>query len=183
MEAQRFTSYLLAQRRSFELMNKLEKMTEALKADLPEFVSLVPPTERSEGLYRRVRHIQKTGECCGIKMSMQELKEIIRLSARESVRDAVLYLCRVLDRKHVQTTLKTALKRLNIDKRIKAMGHHVRIETEEQVKWLSCLISGRYSMDDLMTACEVAAKKRNPARYLLKMFKNGYKSPAVACYN
>lgn len=161
-------------------MTKLEKMTEAISVDLPEFVQLVPPTERSEGLYRRIRHIQKTGECCGFSMSMEQLKEIIRLASRESVRDAVLYLCRVLDRLHVERTLKTALKRLNIDKRIKAMGHYVRLETEEQVKYLSDLISGKYSMDDLMTACEIACKKKNPARYLLGMFKNGYKTPSRA---
>lgn len=161
-------------------MTKLEKMTEAISADLPEFVQLVPPTERSEGLYRRIRHIQKTGECCGFEMSMEQLKEIIRLAGRESVHDAVLYLCRVLDRLHVQRTLKTALKRLNIDKRIKAMGHYVRLETEEQVKYLSDLISGKYSMDDLMTACEIAERKKNPARYLLGMFKNGYKTPRMA---
>ena len=35
-------------------MSRLETMTERIQKDLPEFIKLVPPTERSEGLYRQM---------------------------------------------------------------------------------------------------------------------------------
>lgn len=164
-------------------MSRLTTMAERIGADLPEFIKLVPPTERSEGLYRRIRHIQKTGECCGFKMSMEQLKEIIALASRESVRDAVLYLCRVLDRLHVERTIKTASKRLCIDKRIKNIVHYVKLESEWQVKYLSELITGKYSMDDLMVACEIAMKKDHPDRYLIAMFKRGFKNRFTCATN
>lgn len=164
-------------------MSRLTTMAERIGADLPDFIKLVPPTERSEGLYRRIRHIQKTGECCGFKMSMEQLKEIIALAGRESVRDAVLYLCRVLDRLHVERTLKTASKRLCIDKRIASIGHYIKFEAEWQVKYLSDLITGKYSMDDLMCATEIAMKKNHPDRYLLAIFRNGWKNKAKYATN
>ena len=157
-------------------------MAERIKADLPEFINLCPPTERSEGLYRRIRHIQKTGECCGVPMTMQQLKQIIALAGRETVRDAVLWLCRVLDRLHIQKTLEMAKNGLKMDERVRCMVKYVKMEASWQVKYLSDLIVGRYSMDDLMTACEIAQKKEHPARYLLGMFKNGYRRPKL-CYN
>ena len=56
------------------------------------------------------------------------------------------------------------------------MTHYVKLESEWQVKYLSDLITGKYSMDDLMVACEIAMKKKNPDRYLLAMFRNGFKN-------
>ena len=158
-------------------MSRLEVMTERIKEDLPEFVELVPPTSKSEGLYRRIRHIQKTGECCGFAMTMQELKEIIALAGRESVSEPLLYLCRILDRLHVQRTLKTAQNRLKIDSRIRDIARYVKLEAEWQVKYMSDLITGKYSMDDLMVACEIAMKKEKPTNYLFGMLKNGLKKP------
>lgn len=152
-------------------------MAERIKADLPEFIKLCPPNERSEGLYRRIRHIQITGECCGVPMTMQQLKQIIALAGRETVRDAVLYLCRVLDRLHVRKTLEMAKNGLKMDARVRYMAKYVKMEASWQIKYLSDLITGRYSMDDLMTACEIAQKKEYPARYLLAMFKKGYRRP------
>jgi len=157
-------------------MSRLDTMAQKIKEELPEFVELIPPTPQSEGMYRRIRHIQKTGECCGFAMTMQELKEIIALAGRESVSKPLHYLCRVLDRLHVERTLKTASRRLRIDKRIRNMAHYVKLESEWQVKYLSDLITGKYSMDDLMVACEIAMKKKNPDRYLLAMFRNGFKN-------
>ena len=157
-------------------MSRLDTMTQRIKEDLPEFVELIPPTAESEGLYRRIRHIQKTGECCGFAMTVQELKEIIALAGRETVSKPLYYLCRVLDRFHVERTLKTAKNRLRIDKRISNMVHYVKLESEWQIKYLSDLITGKYSMDDLMVACEIAQKKKRPDRYLLTMFKNGFKN-------
>ena len=153
-------------------MSRLETMAERIKKDLPEFVELIPPTEISEGLYRRIRHIQKTGECCGFPMTMEQLKEIIALASRESVHKPLHFLCRVLDRLHVERTLKTVSNRLCLDERIKNVGHYIKFEAEWQVKYLSDLISGKYSMDDIMTAVEIAMRKSHPDRYLLAMFRN-----------
>lgn len=164
-------------------MSRLDTMTNRIKQDLPEFIELIPPSPTSEGLYRRIRHIQKTGKCCGFDMTMEELKEIISLAARESVSDPLRYLCRVLDRLHVERTLKTAKNRLKIDKRVKDIARYVKIEAEWQVKYISDLITGKYSMNDLMMACEVAHKKKRPERYLIKMLKNGLKKPKKLCYN
>lgn len=155
-------------------MSRLETMAERIKKDLPEFVELIPPTEISEGLYRRIRHIQKTGECCGFPMTMEQLKEIIALSSRKSVRKPIHFLCRVLDRLHVEQTLRTATNRLRIDERIRNIGHYIKFESVWQIKYLSDLITGKYSMDDLMVATEIAMKKQHPDRYLLAMFRNGF---------
>lgn len=153
---------------------RLETMTERISEDLPEFVELIPPNEVSEGLYRRIRHIQKTGECCGFKMSLEQLKEIVEMASSPTIHDPVRYLCRILDRLHVKRTLQTASNRLKIDERLKNVCHYVRLNSAWQIKLLSDLIHGRYSMDDLMTACEVATKKRQPDRYLIKMFMHGF---------
>lgn len=164
-------------------MLRLETMTERIKVDLPEFVKLVPPTERSEGLYRRIRHIQKTGECCGIKMSMQQLKEIIALASRESVSDACLYLCRVLDRVHIERTLKTANNRLKIDDRVLYVATKIKLATW-QMKYLSDLVFGKYSEADMVDALEIALRKEKPAQYLIAIFKHGYKHKSFKkCYN
>ena len=155
-------------------MSRLETMTERIQKDLPEFIKLVPPTERSEGLYRRIRHIQKTGECCGFPMSMEQLKEIIALAGRESVSDACLYLCRVLDRVHVERTLKTASNRLRMDDRILYVAGKIKL-LEWQIKYLSDLVAGKYSMDDIVCAMEIALKKETPARYFIGIMKHGYR--------
>ena len=160
-------------------MSRLETMTERIKVDLPEFVKLVPPTERSEGLYRRIRHIQKTGECCGSPMTMEQLKEIIALAGRESVSDACLYLCRVLDRVHIERTLKTANNRLRIDNRVLYIAGKIKL-AEWQIKYLSDLVAGKYSEADMVDAMEIALKKKQPAHYLLAIFKRGYKPAKFA---
>lgn len=152
-------------------------MTERIKADLPEFIKLIPPTAQSEGLYRRIRHIQKCRECCGVPMTIQQLKAIIKLASRESVKKPLQFLCVVLDRVHVEKTLQNALNREKLDIRVRSIGHYIQFETEWQVRAISDLIRGRYSMDDLMTATEVATKKKNPARYLIGIFKRGYIPP------
>ena len=162
-------------------MSRLETMTERIQKDLPEFIKLVPPTERSEGLYRRIRHIQKTGECCGLPMSMEQLKEIIALAGRESVSDACLYLCRVLDRVHIERTLKTASNRLRINDKILYVAGKIKL-AEWQMKYLSDLVTGKYSMNDIVDAMEIALKKDVPAHYFIGIMKKGYKVPK-RCYN
>lgn len=157
-------------------MSRLDTMYQRIKTELPEFVELVPPTERSEGLYRRIRHIQITGECCGIKMSIEQLKQIIALASRESVRDAVLYLCRVLDRVHVEKTIQNACNDWEMDSRLLYVKYNICL-AKWQLKYLSDLIRGKYSMDDIVTACEIAMKKEHSDRYFIAMFKNGYKRP------
>ena len=164
-------------------MSRLETMAKRIAEDLPEFVELIPPSEISEGMYRRIRHIQKTGECCGFPMSMEQLKEIIALASAESVHKPLHFLCRVLDRLHIERTLKTATNRLNIDERIRNIGHYITFEARWQIKYLSDLITGKYSMDDLMVATEIAMKKQKPARYLLTMFRNGFDQKKMYCYN
>lgn len=163
-------------------MSRLDTMAERIGVELPEFIKLIPPTSESEGLYRRIRHIQKTGECCGVAMTMQELKEIIALASRESVSKPLYYLCRVLDRVHVERTLKTAQNRLHADSRVRDIARYIKLEAEWQVKYISDLITGKYSMDDLMCACEIATKKKRPERYFIAMLKNGLKKSKM-CYN
>ena len=162
-------------------MSRLETMAERIKTDLPEFIALVPPTERSEGLYRRIRHIQMTGECCGHEMSIDQLKEIIALAARESVVDKVLYLCRVLDRVHIERTLKTASNRLRIDDRILYVSSKIKLAVW-QMKYLSDKVAGKYSEADIVDAMEVALKKEVPATYFMAIFSRGFKrkKPAFA---
>lgn len=162
-------------------MSRLETMTERIKTDLPEFVKLVPPTERSEGLYRRIRHIQMTGECCGHEMSIEQLKEIIALAGRESVVDKVLYLCRVLDRVHIERTLKTASNRLRIDDRILYVSSKIKLAVW-QMKYLSDKVAGKYSEADIVDAMEIALKKEVPATYFMSIFSRGFKrkKPAFA---
>ena len=157
-------------------MSRLTTMAERIQKDLPEFIKLVPPTERSEGLYRRIRHIQMTGECCGIPISMEQLKEIIALASRESVSDACLYLCRVMDRVHIERTLKTASNRLRIDDRVLYVAGKIKL-LEWQIKYLSDLVTGKYSMDDIVCAMEIALEKEVPSHYFMSIMKRGYKPP------
>lgn len=157
-------------------MSRLETMAKRIEKVMPEFVELVPPTERSEGLYRRIRHIQITGECCGHKMSLEQLKEIIALAGRESVRDACLYLCRVLDRLHIERTLETANNRLKLDRRLYYVSSKIKLAMW-QMKYLSDLIHGKYSENDIACALEIAMKKKNPQAYFIGIFKKGYKAP------
>ena len=154
-------------------MSRLETMRERIMKDYPEFVELISADEKSEGLYRRIRHIQKTGECCGFKMSKEQLREIIAMAGSETVKNPLHYLCRVLDRVHVERTLKTADKRINPDRRVWDIIRYVKLEAEWQIKYLSDLITGKYSMNELMIACEIATKKKHPDRYLLTVLKRG----------
>lgn len=158
-------------------MSRLETMAERIRRDLPEFIKLIPPTAQSEGLYRRIRHIQREGECCGVPMTIQQLKEVLALAGRESVKKPLHFLCVVLDRVHIEKTLENASKRARIDERVRCIAKYIKFESEWQVRALSGLILGRYSMDDLMTATEIACRKNHPARYLLGIFKRGYLKP------
>lgn len=155
-------------------MSRLETMAKRINEDLPEFIELIPPTEVSEGLYRRIRHIQITGECCGYKMSLEQLKEIIEMASAETIKNPINYLCRILDRLHVERTLETIKNRLNIDNRIYDILRYIKLKSQWQIKYLSDLISGKYSMNELMVACEIAMKKKQPDRYLLTMFRHGF---------
>ena len=114
-------------------------------------------------------------------MSIEQLKEIIALAARESVNDACLYLCRVLDRVHIERTLKTASNRLRIDDRILYVATKIKL-AGWQMKYLSDLVTGKYSEADIVDALEIALKKEVPAHYFISIFKKGYKSPKK-CYN
>ena len=167
--------------RKEQKMSRLDTMYNRIKQDLPEFVELIPPTERSEGLYRRIRHIQKTGECCGFKMTIEQLKQIIKLASRDNIFDPICYLCRVLDRLHVEQTLNNISDEWIMDSRLMFVKYNISLVTW-QLKYLSDLIRGKYSMDDIVTACEIAMKKQYPDRYFISMFKNGYKRPKRA-YN
>lgn len=114
-------------------------------------------------------------------MTMEQLKEIIALAGRESVSDACLYLCRVLDRVHIERTLKTASNRLRIDDRILYVSGKIKLAVW-QMKYLSDLVTGKYSEADIVDAMEIALKKEVPAHYFISIFKKGYKAPKK-CYN
>lgn len=154
-------------------MSRLETMAKAIGADLPEFIKLIPPTEQSEGLYRRIRHIQKTGECCGYEMSLDQLRTIIALASDESIQKPLNFLCVVLSRLNVQRTLKTASSRLCKDERLPIIQKYVKLEFEWQKQLVSDLIYGNYSINDIIIACEIAMKKQHPDRYLIACFRNG----------
>lgn len=156
-------------------------MTARIREDFPEFIKLIPPTEKSEGLYRRIRHIQAKGECCGVPMTKDQLRQIMALAGHKSVKNPLNYLCVVIGRARVEKTLlglkKARKEHAPLDVRIKQMAKYIHFESAWQVRVLSGWISGKYSMDDLMTACEIAQNKENPVRYLLAMFRHGYKKP------
>ena len=156
-------------------MSRLTTMAERIQKDLPEFIKLVPPTERSEGLYRRIRHIQMTGECCGFPMSMDQLREIIALAGRESVNEPCLYLCRVLDRLHIERTLKTASNRLRIDDKVLYVASKIKL-VEWQMKYLSDRIAGKYSMNDVVCALEIAMRKKQPTHYFIGIMRRGFQA-------
>ena len=58
---------------------------------------------------------------------------------------------------------------------------YVKLEAEWQIKLISDLITGKYSMDDIMTACEIANRKDKPDRYLIKIFRNGIRFKRFYC--
>lgn len=156
-----------------ELPVRLCTMAEKISEEYPEFIELCPPNERSEGLYRRVRHIQKTGECCGYKMSEEQLHELFALAGRKSIKDPVLYLCRVIDRLHVERTLETLSRRLRPDNCVQVVAAKLQVQSEWTVKYWRDLLAGRYSMNDLMLAVEIAEGKERPAAYFTACFRGG----------
>lgn len=164
------------------LDKRYASMVRSLLASLPEFIILVPPTPQANGLYRRIRHIQNTGECCGFAMNEQELKEIIGLAGRESVHNALAFLCRVLDKLHVERTLKTAQNRLQSDNRLEHAAAKLGLVGKQAVwtvKYWQDLVRGRYSEADLYDALEIALRKKSPAGYFTACLKNGLGEKSV----
>lgn len=152
---------------------RLRAMATSLAEEYPEFIELCPPTRRSEGLYRRVRHVQKTGKCCGFKMSPAQLHELFALAGRKSVKDPVLYLCRIIDRLHVERTIATLKKRLRAENALQNVAARLQARGSWELKYWGDLVLGRYSMDDIMRACEIAEGKDNPPAYFTAVFRNG----------
>lgn len=152
---------------------RLKSMATSIVEDYPEFVELCPPDARSEGLYRRIRHIQKTGECCGFKMSKEQLHELFALAGRNGIKDPVRYLCRVIDRLHVERTLETLRNRLRADNVLQNVAARLKVSSQWTVRYWGDLLLGRYSMNDIMIACEIAEGKDNPPAYFTAIFRNG----------
>ena len=156
-------------------------MYNRLKEDFPEFVEMFPPNEKNDGLYRRIRHIQKTGECCGFEMTQDELRAIIHLCKSETVKDPFAYLITILARYRVEQTLQNIRASLEIGKseQIRAVAKYVVGITKWQLKTAYNLMRGKYTMNDVIIMCELAAKKEKPAAYFLGILKRGYS----ACRN
>lgn len=78
-------------------------------------------------------------------------------------------------------TLKTASNRLRIDDKVLYAATKIKFATW-QMKYLSDLVTGKYSMNDMVCAMEIALKKDMPAHYFIGIMKKGYKAPKK-CYN
>lgn len=155
---------------------RTQTMYERLKGDFPEFVEMFPPNARNDGLYRRIRHIQKTGECCGFEMTKDELRAIIHLCKSETVKDPFAYLITILAKYRVEQTLANIRASLELGKstEIRAVAKYVAGITKYQLKLAYNLMRGKYSMNDVIVMCEIAAKKEKPAAYFLGILKRGY---------
>ena len=155
---------------------RTQTMYNRIKDDFPEFVEMFPPNEKNDGLYRRIRHVQKTGECCGVKMTNDELRAIIHLCKSDTVKCPFAYLITILGRYRVEQTLANVRASLEMGKseQIRAVAKYVAGITKWQLKTAYNLMRGKYSMNDVVIMCEICAKKEKPAAYLLGILRRGY---------
>lgn len=151
-------------------------MANRISKDFPEFIKMFPPTDENDGLYRRIRHIQKNGDCCGVPMSKDELREIIHLCQSETVIDKYNYLCKCLGRYRIEQTLKYIRNRKEIatSEVARAFAKYVTGITAWQLKTAYGLARGKYSMNDIVTMCEICRNKEKPGSYLIGILKRGY---------
>ena len=152
---------------------RLKSMAKSIAKEYPEFLKLVPPTERATGLYRRIRSIQIKGKCCGYDMSKEQLKEILALAGRDSVRDKLAYMCRIIDKLHTKRTLEIVDRRLTDNPSVANAVRRLKVSSEYTIKLWRDMLIGKYSLDDIMIACEIAEKKDNPPAYFTAIFRNG----------
>lgn len=152
-------------------------MANRIKVDFPEFVEMLPPTERNDGLYRRIRHIQAKGDCCGVPMSKDELRAVIALAQSETIKDKNAYLCVCLSRFKIEKTLESirAKREMRTSEVARAFAKYVAGITAWQLRTAFGLARGKYSMNDVVCMCELCAKKEKPASYLIGILRRGYK--------
>lgn len=151
-------------------------MANRIKEDFPEFLEMFPPTDENDGLYRRVRHIQKNGDCCGVEMTKDELRAVLALCQGETVIDKYNYLCKCLGRFRIEQTLESirAKREMRTSEIVRAFAKYIVGITAWQLRTAFGLARGKYSMNDVVCMCEIAAKKEKPASYLIGILRRGY---------
>lgn len=151
---------------------RLSVMVERLKEAVPDIDKKIEPDAVSFGIYKRLRHIQIKGECCGVPMGLDELREAVELATRASVKNPVNYLCRILSKKCIQETLKTIKARLmklgaQAVALVKSAVKYAGLKTQEEIKYVASKIYKGFSMNDVVILGEKASKKSNPAHYFI----------------
>lgn len=160
---------------------RLMTMAERIKVDFPGFVEMIPPEDKYNGLYRRIRHIQAQGDCCGEEMTKDELRAALRLARKETVKDKAAYLCVILDKFHILKTLNIIRQNQDIaaNPQVRAIVKYLAISSAWQVRVIAGLIGRKYSMDDIVCMCELAQKKKYPTRYMIGILKKGYQRSII----
>lgn len=155
---------------------RLRTMAKRIAVDFPEFIELVAPVDKHNGLYRRIRHIQAKGDCCGVEMTKAELRAALKLANRDTVKDKAKYLCVMLDKFHIEKTLNIIRQNQDIatNPQVHTIVKYLAINSIWHVRVIAGLIGRKYSMADVVAMCELAKTKEKPARYLIGILKKGY---------
>ena len=169
------------------LTKAMQTVVRRILNQLPLLAELVPPEKMgAEGsnktpeqkcchdFYIAVRHILKEQEWCGQQFSIEQLEGIIGIAHNPTVRDPLRFLMKCLSKANLERTLDTLKHHLNTkDERLQNVARRLKVKTHWQIDMWNDIIRGRYSLNDLMIACEIAEGKENPPAYFTAIFRNG----------
>ena len=158
-------------------LKRMATMAARIKADYPEFVRMFDSADLANyGMYIRIRSVQMHGKCGDVEISKEEMHSILALCASETVKNKAAYLGTMISRLKIEQTLASirAKREMRTSPIAYAFAKYVAKITAWQLKTAFGLARGKYSMDDVVSMCELCAKKEKPASYLLGILKKGY---------
>lgn len=169
------------------LTKSIRTIVKRVLAEFPELADMVKP-ERIGGdggeiteerkccfdFYKGVRHIMIEQEWSGRPFTMEQLRGVIKLCHNPTVRDPLRYLMTCLSKAELDRTLETLKNHtLPFDKRLYNVARRLKVSAQWQLNMWNDIIRGRYNLNDIMIACEIAEGKENPPAYFTAIFRNG----------
>lgn len=154
-----------------DIPHNVQVMARRVAEEYPEFIVALSPSEKTDGMYRRLRAVQKNNLCCGEPINKAEVKEVILLALRDGVRNFASYLGKCLSRGGIKHTLEIVRGRLKKVMWEGAVCNRLGIWGETVKFWKS--LAHDWSEDSIMRAVEIAQKKKDPVAYFTTILKRG----------
>lgn len=169
------------------LTKAIQTVVRRVLDQLPLLAELVPPEKMGAAceqktaeqkcchdFYIAVRHILKEQEWCGKQFGIDQLEGIIGIAHNPTVRDPLRFLMKCLSKANLERTLDTLKHHLTTkDERLQNVARRLKIKAQWQLDMWNDIIRGRYNLNDIMIACEIAEGKENPPAYFTAIFRNG----------